>query len=512
MPLAIGKKVFVACAPGWPAGQDCAVLLCFDGDTGKELWRRDLDEFASLPAEEAKELRALRREYYQSTHAINRLAYEWKSADETRKAAICEEIGGKHGLTECAKNPEKFLKPGYQGICAGTTERLLGLPRFKKLSYPSFIWGPTCLDITMPNPVSDGRRVYIVTGRRSVHAFDLDGRQLWHTYQPDAPFPYQWTEDLANAPLIADGKFLMHCWDHLWAWDLDTGRLVWKTASKTRFRHGMGWPQLLRLKAPDGKMENFAYLWTGDLVRLRDGKILQGDVMYPHFPSMISDRAQTLYISTMAEGCVEHSNIKNHPVQIPPKGKQGTRALHFAYEGSDKVVWKELWFNNTIGLGSYPTILEDRVMNGGASFLNRQDGTQISPKPAGRVSLSRFCAYILANGHAYGLGDDGCNIISPKDSVLTCHVTRITADTVTQRLCPVEAFPATITAADKLAQVIALTGQDQHWRDYCWSSGFQTPFASGNRLFIRTFNFLYCFGDKNQPFVPSKAFSETSAP
>jgi hypothetical protein len=52
-----------------------------------------------------------------------------------------------------------------------------------------------------------------------------------------------------------------------------------------------------------------------------------------------------------------------------------------------------------------------------------------------------------------------------------------------------------------------LTGQDQHWRDYGWFSGFQTPFASGNRLFIRTFNYLYCFGDKSQPFTPSKAFA-----
>jgi hypothetical protein len=60
-----------------------------------------------------------------------------------------------------------------------------------------------------------------------------------------------------------------------------------------------------------------------------------------------------------------------------------------------------------------------------------------------------------------------------------------------------------------LASLVAQTGSAQRltgW--YGWHSAYAAPFASGNRLFVRTFDFLYCFGDKNQPFVTSKALQE----
>jgi hypothetical protein len=56
-------------------------------------------------------------------------------------------------------------------------------------------------------------------------------------------------------------------------------------------------------------------------------------------------------------------------------------------------------------------------------------------------------------------------------------------------------LPATFTEPAKRAQVIALTGLDRHRRFYGWSAGYGTPFAAGNRLFIRTFNTLYCFAN-----------------
>jgi hypothetical protein len=39
-----------------------------------------------------------------------------------------------------------------------------------------------------------------------------------------------------------------------------------------------------------------------------------------------------------------------------------------------------------------------------------------------------------------------------------------------------------------------------------WRAAPPAPFAAGNRLFIRTFNALYCFGDKERPFSLGKAF------
>jgi len=96
-PIVVGDKVFVVCAAGWPEGQDCAQLLCFDAATGKELWRRDVDEFAMRPAEEAKAAREVRAEYHRRIRLLNNglFAYHQTTNDAERAALVkqAEEIG-----------------------------------------------------------------------------------------------------------------------------------------------------------------------------------------------------------------------------------------------------------------------------------------------------------------------------------------------------------------------------------------------------------------------------------
>ena len=54
---------------------------------------------------------------------------------------------------------------------------------------------------------------------------------------------------------------------------------------------------------------------------------------------------------------------------------------------------------------------------------------------------------------------------------------------------------------------------DARWRSwYGWHEAYAAPFASGNRLFVRTFDNLYCFADRREPFTPSKAFEPTVKP
>jgi hypothetical protein len=348
-----------------------------------------------------------------------------------------------------------------------------------------------------------------------VHALDLDGNMLWQVRQLDAPHPGHWPEDLANRPTLIDGKLLMHCFEHLWAYELETGQLAWKVESKHRFRHGMGSPAMLRLKGPGGGTDAFLYLWTGDLVRLRDGKLMGKDIMYSFFPSMVSDGGDTLYISTMSEGAVEYGILKGkgYKPQIPPEGPRGTRALRFAYDGPDKVVWKELWHNDKVSLGDYPFLVGHRLITGNALVLDGLTGE--SGAVTRRSTKLGTNGAILAGGHFYGMGPDGIGEGSGgasglgihKDNMAKFGVARLGEGAVEPaKLMNVEVLPATITEPAKRAQVVAITGLDRHRRDYGWHSSYSTAFASGNRLFIRTYNYLYCFGDKTQPFVPSKAF------
>lgn len=88
-----------------------------------------------------------------------------------------------------------------------------------------------------------------------------------------------------------------------------------------------------------------------------------------------------------------------------------------------------------------------------------------------------------------------------------CTVSKVGQDGLESSiLCPVESLPAKITEPTKRAQVIALTSRPRYEEWYGWHEAYSVPFASWNRLSIRTFDSLFCFGDKAQPFVPSKAF------
>jgi hypothetical protein len=118
--------------------------------------------------------------------------------------------------------------------------------------------------------------------------------------------------------------------------------------------------------------------------------------------------------------------------------------------------------------------------------------------------------FILAGGHLYGLQDDRVNegsggaggLGTHKDRLLELMVAKVGPDRLeSQQTCPVEILPATIADPAKKAQVVAMTGLDRHRSNYGWSSGYSVPFAADNRLFVRTFNTLYCFGDPGQPFM-----------
>ena len=57
-------------------------------------------------------------------------------------------------------------------------------------------------------------------------------------------------------------------------------------------------------------------------------------------------------------------------------------------------------------------------------------------------------------------------------------------------------------------KVVTLFAAEPGGRQIGWSTiGNSYPIANGNRLFVRNFDYLYCFGDKTQPFAPSAAFT-----
>ena len=166
-------------------------------------------------------------------------------------------------------------------------------------------------------------------------------------------------------------------------------------------------------------------------------------------------------------------------------------------------------------LGAYPVFREGLLWLNSGHVVEAFTGRPVFT-PRRRVNLA-YNGFIAAGGHLYGIPESGINRGSggasglgvQRDITLVCTVARMGASRLEGvRLCPVEFLPATITDPAKRARAIALTARTRHHDFYGWHAAYSAPFASGNRLFIRTFDALYCFGDKDQPFVPSKAFEE----
>jgi hypothetical protein len=519
-PIAVGRRVFVTCAAGWPEAQDTALLLCFDADSGKEVWRRELDEFATRPAAEAKEARALRAEYHRRIRTLNRLLCEYQSADDARKAAILEEAkplgGGKQeSFDRYSWGTGSAEQAAFNGRALGEG-RSFGDQLRKVCGYAPITWSPLCLDMAMPTPVSDGRRVFVCTGRRTVHAFDLEGNVLWQVWQSDAPYNYHYPEDLAGSPVVVGDLLLMYCFDHLWAWELDTGRLRYRTESKVPGRHGMGQPVRLDLPTGQGATEPALFLWTGDLVRLRDGRLLCRDVAPVSCAELAGDGVDRVFLG-IGGGGGGHKERKWQFYGMQHEAKEGgALGVQFTLAG-DAAEAEKLWFNARNDgyktLGNYP------VFHGGRLWLD--SGHVVDPRTGRATSTPKqrwnfsYNGTVLAGGHIYGIPESGINAGSggagglgrQRGITLVCTVARLGAEGVeAARQCPIEFLPEEIMEPAKREQVVALTGRARWHMWYGWHEAFSAPFASGNRLFIRTFDHLYCFGTKGEPFRPSRAF------
>jgi hypothetical protein len=212
---------------------------------------------------------------------------------------------------------------------------------------------------------------------------------------------------------------------------------------------------------------------------------------------MTSDRGDTLFISTMPENCVEYTNLTRakYVPQLPPKGKASVRAVRFAYEGPDTVTWKELWFNGEVGLGSYPIYRQDRIHIADGTVLDARDG-KVLTKTRGKDQPVGTHGIILAGNQLYGqpmttVGWPRAN----RENKETRSVVRVLPlqGTGAPQAQTLEIQPGLISEPEQMKKVVAMTGFQYHKSDYGWYSAYVCPFAEGDRLYVRTFDYLYCF-------------------
>jgi outer membrane protein assembly factor BamB len=102
------------------------------------------------------------------------------------------------------------------------------------------------------SPVSDGEKVFVFFGKSGVHAYDLDGKQLWKADVGDGLSRRGWGS--ASSPILYKNLVIVTALiesQTLYALDKETGKVVWKQEAKG-FDGMWGTPALVEV---DGRTE-----------------------------------------------------------------------------------------------------------------------------------------------------------------------------------------------------------------------------------------------------------------
>ena len=236
-PLVLGDRLFVTCESG--------SLCCMSTSDGKILWVRTSTYCdAATPEERAthadvfKDLDPLAEKLRQMDESAVKEPWSRKVEDERRKV---------EGLIN--KGMAKVDEKKYEKAPLGEA------------------------GFTAPQPVTDGKSVFVAFGHGVTVAYGVDGNRKWITVESHPALEHGYTA----SPLLADGKLLVYMGD-LRALDVATGkvawerpRYLWQKNSRTYCRfHGTG------CLVEDGGVK-LAFFNNGEFVRVGDGRTLGVD-------------------------------------------------------------------------------------------------------------------------------------------------------------------------------------------------------------------------------------------
>lgn len=305
-----------------------------------------------------------------------------------------------------------------------------------------------------PSPLTDGKRIWCVTGSGTVAAFAMDGTPAWsHNLQKDyGPFGQQF--GYASTPILYDGKLIVQVLQgfktddpsYLVAYDGDTGEVRWRVERPTD----------AEAECPD------AYT-TPTLVRCENGLqlvVLGGDYVTGHDPASGAElwragglnpnkiRVNRIIASPLAVDGMVYAPSRNKPLLALRAGGTGdVTTSHLAWK------WDERGGPDVptpTSDGKYFYMVDDRGL---ATCLDAKSGAIVwgpSPTAKGIVSASP----ILAPGKLY---------ITTEDAVTT------------------------VLATGPEFKAIATNTLDDHYT-------LSSMAVSGDRIYLRTSKHLYCIG------------------
>ena len=306
-------------------------------------------------------------------------------------------------------------------------------------------------NMASPSPVTDGKHVWVMTGRGTLTSFDFDGNQQWRReIQEDyGAFGLNW--GYASSPRLHEGRLYIQVLhgmttddpSYILAIDAVTGKTLWKVERPTDAPHESPDNYSTPILVPvEGKLQ--LVVSGGDYVTGHDlgsGKELWR--LGGFNPNKI--RANRTISSSVAVGDLVFTSSRS-----------GRPFIGFRAGGSGDITGKnEVWTNN---LGAdVPTPTTD----GETLYVVNDRGIVVSLDPKSgetiwerqRIEPGTYSSSpLLADGKIYATNEDGTT---------------------------------TVLKAEGEFEILAVNKLDE----YTLSS----PVAVGNQIFLRTMEHLYCF-------------------
>lgn len=484
-PVVAGKLVFVTCEPGWKA--DWPLLVCLDADTGKELWRRELNHLpvSRLSADQRFEAAKAWHEFLDGWARGYRAMALWRGGDDAAKAEANKQLasagfrprGGKPGdpykgqeinIDEARWKPviEKFKAAGMMGETFREGGAL----------------GTSCLGHAFATPISDGERVWAVTAFGGVFCFDKKGELKWAQHVPGQAGEYCRN---GRSPLLWKNLLITDITALCRAFDKDTGELKWSApvggqAIITPAIITVGGTDVLLC---DGVGMKQASPGRAKAFRLPDGQELTVDGW--------SDLGATALVKLDERDVVFVSEGGDHAPWSGFRGeghKNSPAAARFRLEG-DKLIGTALW--NGVDDQAITTY-EGMVYHAGKLYvgnviLEALTGKLIAGAPGKgklRVVPNTRHMLVVAGDKIYGLREQEDKAAKTKYGQLEVH----SVDGAKRGQGVL--WPAEPTG-EKAQQVAQTAGQSN------WGYSYSCPFTvSGNRIYARSNDELICIGEK----------------
>jgi len=288
------------------------ILTCIDADTGKELWRRELDAVAAMPKDQQNDVRALAQKCWARMRARKALIAEGRTVYANNKAALDIQTLKNRGHGNGAEEKKNFptcLEPlfkraseigcDFQGISGSSisfefkAEGAQEVKRLEQLGLSWSVWDGTWDGVGFSTPVSDGRYIWAFTAHNLYSCFDLDGKLVWQVRFPPANAKMltekdklrikgRWpiaggSDTFVTSPLVVDGNMITNAAMMLRCLDALTGQLKWELPMPGYQTQCVGVPGVFRL---DGENYIVTVGDTGrgkegdEIVRLRDGAVV----------------------------------------------------------------------------------------------------------------------------------------------------------------------------------------------------------------------------------------------